>query len=249
MRRVLRHVGVQQVQAHLAHVHLPDPGMQGLPLAVHADHAGVAVHVPGRAHGHLLELVARVALLLPGVGGHVLAEVAFAVQEPHADERDVQVAGGLQMVARQDAQAAGIDGQAHGDAVFQAEVGDAGRGLVSDRELEGRVLARQIVLQGAFCVGQALDEEIVARQLLDAPLGQAVQQQHRVLLAAHPEVVVDGGEDVRQVIVPGEPEVGRYVPQGLQLGRQFGDNAEYAQGLHWDSLIERGGVAFEASSV
>jgi hypothetical protein len=50
--------------------------------------------------------VGRVPLGLPAVGRQGLGEVAVPVQQAHADDRDAEVARGLQVVARQDAEAA-----------------------------------------------------------------------------------------------------------------------------------------------
>ena len=55
-------------------------------------------------------------LLLPAVAGQGLAEVAVPVQQPHADEGYAEVAGRLEVVAGQDAEAAGVLGQGGGDA-------------------------------------------------------------------------------------------------------------------------------------
>ena len=76
------------------------------------------------------EVVLGVALLLPAVHGEVLAEVALAVHQADADERQAEVAGALQVVAGQHAEAAGVDRHALVQAELGAEVGDAaGRGV------------------------------------------------------------------------------------------------------------------------
>ena len=63
------------------------------------------------------------------VGVDRLAEVAVLVEEADADERHGHVAGGLDVVAGEDAEAAGVDAQALVEAVLGAEVGDrAGHG-------------------------------------------------------------------------------------------------------------------------
>ena len=66
-------------------------------------------------------------LLLPAVAGEGLAEVAVPVEQSDADERDAEVAGGLEMVAGEDAEAAGVLRQGGGDAELGREVGDRRR--------------------------------------------------------------------------------------------------------------------------
>ena len=58
------------------------------------------------------QVVVGVAVLLVAVGIDRLAEVAVAIQEPDADERQRHVAGGLHVVAGEDAEAARVDARA-----------------------------------------------------------------------------------------------------------------------------------------
>ena len=58
------------------------------------------------------------------VGVDRLAEVAVAIEQPDADERQGHVAGGLHVVAGQDAEAARVDAERLVEAVLGAEVGD-----------------------------------------------------------------------------------------------------------------------------
>ena len=73
----------------------------------------------------------RVGLLLPRVAGQGLLEVAGLVEEADADQRHAQVRGRLQVVAGEDAEAAGVLRQDFGDAEFGGEVGDAGGGVAA----------------------------------------------------------------------------------------------------------------------
>ena len=77
-----------------------------------------------RVTGMVVEVVARGSFLLPAVGVEVLAEVALAVEQADADQRQAEVAGALQVVAGEDAEAAGVDRQAFVEAELGGEVGD-----------------------------------------------------------------------------------------------------------------------------
>ena len=104
---VLLDVGVEQQQRHPAHLRHPDLGGQR-PPGRQADghvHRGAA-DVAQQLERQPVRVVARVALGLPAVGGQRLGEVAVPVQQPHADQRHAEVAGRLEMIAGQDAQAA-----------------------------------------------------------------------------------------------------------------------------------------------
>ncbi len=63
-------------------------------------------------------------LELPAVAGERLAEVARAIEQSDADDRDAEVAGRLQVIAGEDAEPAGVLRQHLGDAELGREVGD-----------------------------------------------------------------------------------------------------------------------------
>lgn len=114
---VVLDVGVEHEQRHTADPGLPDAGAQQ-PAAGQgeADQGGAAVGLAEQGERQLVRVEDRVVLLLPAVPGEGLAEVAVAVEEPDADQRDAEVAGGLEVVAGEDAEAAGVLRQGGGDA-------------------------------------------------------------------------------------------------------------------------------------
>ena len=72
-----------------------------------------------------------VVLGLPPGRVDALPEIAAAIEQADADERHSQLRGGLEMVARQDTQAAGVDRQPLVQAELHAEVGDEELALVA----------------------------------------------------------------------------------------------------------------------
>ena len=79
----------------------------------------------------------RVGLLLPAVARERLPEVAAAVEQPHADDRDAEVAGGLEVVAGEDAESAGVLREHRGDAELRREVADRAQGRRRRRRSAG----------------------------------------------------------------------------------------------------------------
>src|SRR5260370_19111374 len=59
-----------------------------------------------------------------------------AIKQTDSDQRQIEVAGRLQMVTRQDAEPAGIKRQRIVDSVFSAEVSDRGRGRDRSSEMK-----------------------------------------------------------------------------------------------------------------
>ena len=80
-----------------------------------------------RPSGSRRQVVVGVVVLLVAVGVDRLAEVALAVEQPDADERQGHVAGRLHVVAGEDAEAARVDAERLVEAVLGAEVGDRAR--------------------------------------------------------------------------------------------------------------------------
>ena len=125
---VLRDVGIQQQQRDSAHLRDPHvrPQLAGV-RHCQLDQHRVAVLVGEQTQRQALWIQRRVGLVLPTVGGQRLPEVARAVVQPDRDQRQAQVRRGLQVIARQNAQAAGIVRKHLGDAELHGEVRDAVR--------------------------------------------------------------------------------------------------------------------------
>ena len=101
-----------------ADVVAPDRGGHRLAGQVDLDGDGLAVQA------ERLRVDRRVGLGLAALSAQPLGEVAAAIEEAHADERQPQLGRGLQVVAGEDAQAARVDRQADVDAELHAEVRD-----------------------------------------------------------------------------------------------------------------------------
>ena len=122
---VLLHVGVEQQQRHAADLGDPDAGGQRLVAGQpDLDLGDRAVLLAQQRERQAVGVEHRVGLLLPAVAGQRLAEVAVPVEQADADDRHAEVAGGLEVVAGQDAEAAGVLRQHRGDAELRGEVAD-----------------------------------------------------------------------------------------------------------------------------
>lgn len=124
---VVLDVGVEQQQRDPSDAGLPDVRVQRPAAGQAQGHpGGRGVGLADEGEGELVGIEDGVVLLLPAVTGEGLAEVAVAVEQSHADERDAEVAGGLEVVAREDPEPAGVLRQGCGDAELGREVGDGG---------------------------------------------------------------------------------------------------------------------------
>ena len=155
---VLRPLRVEQVERHAADVHAPDL-RRDLHLAHRHGHGQRRAVVAGHERGgQPLGIGVDPVLVLPAAGVDALAEVALPVHQTDGDERQRPVGRLLEDVARERAEAAGVDGQRAVDAELRAEVGD--RVLGARRAGAGPL---EVVAHGGLDRGDPLEQRAVAR--------------------------------------------------------------------------------------
>ena len=125
VERVGQPVDLEQVERDGADLLAPHGGFDRLPGELDRDRDRLA------DDAHRLRVDRLVVLRLPPGRVDALPEVAAAIEQADADERDPELGGGLEVVARQDAEAAGIDRQALVQPELHAEVGDEELALVT----------------------------------------------------------------------------------------------------------------------
>ncbi len=240
-RLVLLDVGVEQQQRDPADPGQPDLRGQRLVLGQghgdpHRGPAGVAEQFQRQA----VRVAGRVALALPAIGGQRLGEVTVPVQQAHADQRHTQVAGRLEVVAGQDAEAAGVLRQHLGDAVLGREVGDRGRrrGQLAVRSSGGvpgplePARAGQVAIEVPGGGGQAVQEILVRGQRGQLFRAQGAEHGDRVAAGGRPGGRVDRREQLHGLRVPGPAEIEHQLAQRRQRVRQHGTDGEPANGFH-----------------
>jgi hypothetical protein len=106
---VLLYVRVEHQQRNPADLGQPDTGVEGLPAGEGQGHLrGGAVGLAQQGDGQFVRVQDRIVLLLPAVPGQRLPEVAVPVEESDTDQGYAEVAGRLEMVPGEDAEAAGV---------------------------------------------------------------------------------------------------------------------------------------------
>jgi len=81
-----------------------------------------AVGVAHGLDGKVIEIQFRIGLLLPAVGGEILLEISVAVEQADSDEWEGNFAGAFEMIAGENSQAAGIDGQGFVNSEFGRKI-------------------------------------------------------------------------------------------------------------------------------
>ena len=218
---VLLDVAVEQQQRHPADVGHPHLGVQRAALGQgdHDPHRR-AVRVLERMQRQAARVEGRVVLELPAVGRQRLPEVAGAVEQADADDRDAEVARRLEVVAGEDAEAAGVLRQHLGDAELRREVADRAAGQrVSPLGLLLLVPARlgEVVGQVVVHIGKPTQELAIACQRVDAFGAELAEHPARIAAARAPQVRVDRLEQVERIGMPRPAQVVDEFGQFVQL--------------------------------
>ena len=127
----------------------------------------------------------RVALLLPALARQRLAEVAVPVQQSDADDRHAEVAGRLEVVAGEDAEAAGVLRQHGGDAELGREVARSAAG--ASGRATGTSGRRSGTPRGRRCASSSrLMNRLSSLERLEPGGRDRAEEAHRVVVAGLP---------------------------------------------------------------
>ena len=204
-------VRVQQQQRNSPDLCDPDarPQLHGIRHR-QLDQDGVVVAVGEQPQRKALRIERRVALVLPTVGRQRLAEVARAVQQTDGHQGQTQIRCGLEVIACQNAEAAGVVGQHLGNAEFHREVGDSvGQfGAVLDLLLVPQ-RAGQVVVQVGGQLVQPAQERFVDGKFVEPLRADLPEQRHRVGPDLPPQLRFDGFEQILSGLVPRPAQVDR----------------------------------------
>ena len=109
LRRISFNVGIEQEQRVSADGELPDSGDHAPRPRLQPDAHRLTVLADRLTKRQFRVIDVDVVLLLPTVEIEPLAEIPLVVAQSDADQRDVEIGSALDVIARQDAQSAGID--------------------------------------------------------------------------------------------------------------------------------------------
>ena len=216
---VLRDVGVHQQEGRAADLDPPDLGVQGADVALDGDRHRLARRVDRFLDGQEVAIRLEVSLLLPPIRVQGLPEIPLVVQQADAHQGDAQVARTLEVVARQDAQPAGIDGQALVEPELGGEVGDGAGSQAGGVRGAPTVGVLEVVVQAAEGVVDPRVEGHLGGAALELLGGDLLEELDRVVVGRPPEDRVEFPEEVDDVGLPGPPEVPRQLPELLDQDR------------------------------
>ena len=207
LRTVALDVGIEQQQRVASHRQLPHARRDGGRARVDGHDHRRARRVGRRLHGQQAPIDIDVVFLLVALVVEPLPEVRLVVVEPDAHQRDAEIGGALDVIARQDAQAARVDRNGLVQAELRREVRDRPRpqhaGVLQAPCLAGR----QVLLHPAVGVVDPAVQDQLVGALLQVVDVDALQQRDRVVSQLAPQHRIELPEQRRRVVVPAPPEV------------------------------------------
>ena len=156
------------------------------------------------------------------------------VEQADGAEVQVEVAGALAVVARQDAQTAGIVRHALVEAEFGGEIGDEvvafafrarGAGGLGAQAAVG-VGTGEVRLELLVDAAEFAQEALVPGDFLQARLSGKLEDAQWIVVGLVPEFEVQFAEEAARGGLPAPPQVVDNLAQGFEGRRQLGNNVE-----------------------
>ena len=146
-------------------------------------------------------------LVLPAVGVERLLEIPVGIRQADSHHRNAQIGRRLEVVARQDAQAAGVDRQGF----MQSELG----GEIGNRESPQRpgvpcapnLAGLQIGVELVKGLGQPVAHPRIAVRILHRLIGQPLEELHRIVIHLAPKLRLDVAKHTDELGMPGPIEI------------------------------------------
>ena len=179
-------VGVEEQEIAAADFDSPHLGADDAAAGLDFDDDPLAVCADGGLHGQLVDVGLEVVFALPAFVVEALEEVSLAVEEADADERDVEVGGALDVVAGEDAEAAGVDGEGLVQAELGGEVGDGARAQDAGVGCAPGAVGVEVFLLAAVGVVDAAVEHVLGGASLDLFERHLVEQRDWILVGLAP---------------------------------------------------------------
>ncbi len=199
----------------------------------------LAVFTDGGLHGELVDVGLEVLFALPAGVVEALQEVSLAVEEADADERNVEVGGALDVVAGENAEAAGVDGEGFVEAELGGEVGDRTGAKDAGVGCAPGAVGLEVLLLAAVGVVDAAVQHQLGGATLDLVERHLVEEGDWVLVRLAPACWVEIAEEADAVVVPAPPEIAGERPEALLRG---GDEAVEGAGFADDGCDLVGGL-------
>ncbi len=227
---VARKVGVQQENFHMPQTGFPHPHLHFPARQLNLYMDFIARLIEDRPDRQVVEIGGGVVGYLVALGIDGLGEIPLPVQNPNRRQRQAQVAGRLDQVSREHAQASRVQGDAFVKTELGAEIGhEVPVGLEVVVDLGAGSLAVVAVEPGEDSV-ILLHVHPIEGGLLQASLGDTAQENLWIVAAAVPQIRVQLIEQAADAPVPRVHQVVGELGQPVQGLRKPGLDLQLVSG-------------------
>ena len=161
----------------------------------------------------------QIFFLLPAVAIEPLAEISLAIKQSDADQRNAEVGSALDVIAGEDAQAAGINRQRFVQAELGGEIGDRPRPQDAGMLRAPGAVRLQIFPLAAVGVVDAAVQHELAGAAFDAGKRKfRASSDTGLWLSCAPAHRIEIAKQAGGVVVPAPPEIARQRPQAFLRG-------------------------------
>ena len=228
---ILGDIGIEQNQRNPSDIQAPSREMEFFVIGERdLKEKGLSVRVEATGDGEGVDVVFGISFHLPTGGIDDLFEIAFAIEETDTDQRDVEIGRGFEMVAGQDAEAAGVDMDGFVQTEFHGEVGNAP--VVGIAELLPVARSQDGFLVFVLDLVHVFQKRSIFAQFFEALLADGREQADGVVFAIAEKRGADAMEERGCSDIPTPPSV---IGEGLkkcQILRNFRRNGKCAETSH-----------------
>jgi len=157
--------------------------------------------------------------VLPAIAIEALAEVSLAIKQAHANQRDSEVGGALDVIAGENSKSAGIHRKRFVHAKFGGEISHGTRSQNTGVPRAPSSLRLFILTQAAIgIVDPAVQDEFRSARF---EFGKRilVQQRDGIVIELTPTQRIDIAEQAGGIVIPAPPQVASQRPEPLLSGR------------------------------
>ena len=180
----------------------------------------------------MVEVLIEIDCFLQALLVDLLLEITMSIKQADRDEVEIEIAGRFAMVARQNAQTAGIIWDRFVKAKLGRKIGDR----IFDRTACARfsigVFASKIIAECVMNLLQLAQESFVLRDFFEARLARELEHAHGIVIRPVPKLGVEMPEKAARGRLPCPPKIEAHLAQRLERSRQSRSHVISLKGRH-----------------
>src|ERR1700674_2577802 len=232
------HVGVEEKQITATHFHAPYFCVNGAMAGIDLHHNRPAICPDGSFHSKLADIGLEILFVLPAIAIEALAEISLTIKQAHANQRDPEIGGALDVIAGQNSKSPGIHRKRFVHAKFGGEISH-GTGSQHTRVARTPGSLRFFVLtQAAIGVVDPAVQDKFRSARFEFGERILVQQRDRTVIELTPTQRIEIAEQAGGIVIPAPPQVASQRPEPLLGGRD--ETVEHAGFAHYRRNPGRG---------